>query len=88
MLSGCVDVGHSVASILARLIGYLYDSLLAEMIKVDRNLSMRQGLVIDFVIPDMVHDLDAVEGLTFGLREHRVNHNRAMNKLRCPSLEK
>ena len=60
MLSGLVDIRHSVASVFARLVGYLYDSLLAEMIKVDRNLSVRQGLVIDFVITDVVHDLDAV----------------------------
>ena len=60
MLSGLVDIRHSVASVFARLIGYLNDPLLAKMIKVDRNLSMRQGLVIDFVISDVVHDLDAV----------------------------
>ena len=58
---------RKVASVFTRLIGYLNDPLLAKMIKVDRNLSMRQGLVMDFVIPDVVHDLDAVKGLTFGL---------------------
>ena len=51
---------RKVASIFTRLIGYLNDPLLAEMIKVDRNLSVRQGLVFDFVIPDVVHDLDAM----------------------------
>src|SRR5215208_5059552 len=76
---------RKVASVFARLIGYLNDSLLAEMIKVDRNLSVRQGLVIDLVIPDVVHDLDAVKRLIFGLREYRVNHSQAMNKLHCAS---
>jgi len=77
---------RKVASVFTRLVGYLNDSLLAEMIKVDRNLSLRQSLVIDFVIPDVVHDLDAVKGLTIGLREYRVNHNQTMNKLHCTSF--
>ena len=61
---------RKVASVFTRLIGYLNDPLLAEMIKVDRNLLVRQGLVIDLVLSDVVHDLNTIEWFAFRLREH------------------